>query len=402
MVEGGYQGREQALVKHTVLRSYLQTLALKVGQFQSGTTLNYIDGFSGPWDAVRDDDGDSSPAIAARELDAARRVLEDGGKRMRVRCMFVEKDPAAFGRLGALCARVPVQDTVPIHGEFEDHIAEAVSFAEHGPHPFAFVFIDPTGWSGYGLQAIAPLLRVEPSEVLINFMLKDILRFIDHGTSVALPSFEALFGQRSAEYRKNWKGLAGLNREDAIVTAYCERIRDAGRFPYCVSTIVLNPTADRTQYRLVFATRSRKGLTTFRNIERKALSQQQEARAGAKQAEQETRTGQLGLLEPADMDTNYFSSLLGRYRGQARAAVGDALPPGVAVPYEGAGRRSAVVPDDLRSRPEGLAEGMEEARLGRARRARAAATSSTAGCWPSAPPERASPRMSRHRRRAAQ
>jgi hypothetical protein len=50
-----YKDREQAFVKHWFLKHYLQKLALKVAQFQPGTTLNYIDGFSGPWDAVTED-----------------------------------------------------------------------------------------------------------------------------------------------------------------------------------------------------------------------------------------------------------------------------------------------------------------------------------------------------------
>ncbi len=39
-----YEQREQAYVKHFVLKHYLQQLALKIGSFRGGTTLNYIDG----------------------------------------------------------------------------------------------------------------------------------------------------------------------------------------------------------------------------------------------------------------------------------------------------------------------------------------------------------------------
>lgn len=328
MVGGAYEGREQAFVKHEVLRLYLQRLAFKVGHFQPGTTLNYIDGFSGPWDAVTDDHGDSSPGIAMRELAKAREGLAalPSPKRTTMRAMFVENDRVAFERLTRLCASAPVE-AVTFHGEFEGHIVDAVRFAAKGPHPFAFVFIDPTGWTGFSLRRITPLLQVRPSEVLINFMLKDIARFIDDEESVAVESFEELFGQEAASYRARWRHLSGLDREDEIVRAYCDRVRHAGGFSHCVSTVIVNPTADRTHYHLVFATRSLNGLTTFREIERQVTPVQQATRAQAKQRKRQDRTAQLDLLAPTEMDTDYFDSLCARYRTKARAAVEDSLPP---------------------------------------------------------------------------
>lgn len=338
VVDGGspYVGREQAFVKHEVLRRYLQRLAFKVGNFRPGTTLNYIDGFSGPWDAETDDHGDSSPAIAMRELAKARDGLAElrSPKDMTVRAMFVESDRNAFRRLTALCESDTVE-AVPFHGEFEHHIADAVAFAGSGAHPFAFVFIDPKGWTGFSLRRITPLLRVRPSEVLINFMLQHIARFIDDEASVAVESFEELFGQDAASYRARWRDLSGLDREDEIVRTYCERVREAGGFQHCVSTVIVNPTDDRPHYHLVLATRSLKGLMTFREIERKVTPDQQTARAQAKQRKRQDRTAQLDLLAPKEMDSDYFESLCERYRARARAALEEALPEvGAEVSYD--------------------------------------------------------------------
>lgn len=327
-----YEGREQAWVKHEVLRRYLQRLALKVGGFRPGTTLNYIDAFSGPWDARKDGHGDSSPAIAMRELANARAALAKT-KPMSVRAMFVERDPAAYSRLVALCERAPVE-AQSFHGEFENHIAEAVKFGTTGPDPFAFVFIDPTGWTGFGLREIAPLLRVKPSEVLINFMLKDIARFIDDEGSTAEASFDALLGEDASAYRVRWQNLEGLDREDEIVRTYCERVRAIGGFRYCVSTVIVNPTIDRTHYHLVYATRSPVGLVTFRDAERQVTPLQQGVRASAKARKSESKTGQLGLLAPSEMDTDYFEWLVDRYHAKARAAVETALMLGRDVPYD--------------------------------------------------------------------
>ncbi len=330
-----YEGREQAEVKHAVLRRYLQRLAFKVGNFQPDTTLNYIDGFSGPWDAVQDDQGDSSPAIAMAELAKAQKGLAElpSPKSMTVRAMFVERDPAAFQRLTNLCKSAQV-DAVPHHGEFETYVADAVRFAAHGSHPFAFVFIDPTGWTGFGLQRIQPLLQVRPSEVLINFMWGHIGRFIDDEGSSAETSFDDLLGEDASKYRARWKGLEGLDREDAVVRTYCERVRAVGGFDHCVNTVIVNPVVDRTHYHLVFATRNLVGLTTFREIERKAMDLQQGVRADAKRRKRQA-SGQMDLFGAAEMDSGYFHSLRLRYQGKARAAVLEALPKvGWEVAYE--------------------------------------------------------------------
>lgn len=328
-----YEGREQAWVKHEVLRRYLQRLAFKVGGFRPGTTLNYVDGFSGPWDAVAADDRDSSPSIAMSELAVARDDLARNGKSMTVRAMFVEKNAAAFARLKGLCASAPVK-AVALQGELEDHIDRAVQFARQGTNPFAFVFIDPTGWTGFALPRIAPLLRVRPSEVLINFMWGHIGRFIDDEGSTVEGSFDDLLGEDTTRYRARWRHLSGLDREDEVVRTYCERVREVGELEHCVSTVIVNPTIDRTHYHLVFATRSRKGLVTFREIERGLAPLQRDVRARAKQRKREGATGQLGLLAPTQMDTGYFASLVERYRHRARAAVEASLTAGRDVPYE--------------------------------------------------------------------
>lgn len=332
--ENSYAGREQARVKHAVLRGYLQRLAFKVGNFRPNTTLNYIDGFSGPWDAVADGHADSSPVIAMRELAEARDALATlpTPKRMVVRAMFVERDAAAFEHLKTICERAPIE-AMPHHGQFEAYIDAAARFAAHGPNPFAFIFIDPTGWTGFGLKRIKPLLQVNPSEVLINFMWGHIGRFIDDEGSSAEASFDDLLGGDATSYRARWKGLKGLDREDEVVRTYCERVREVGGFAHCVSTVVVKPWNDSTHYHLVFATRSLKGLTTFRETEREAMSLQQTARAEAKQRKRESG-GQLELLGPTEMDSDYLTELCTRYQRKAHEAVDVALSKGGEIPYD--------------------------------------------------------------------
>ena len=62
-----------------------------------------------------------------------------------------------------------------IKGKFEEHIADVRSFVGRS---FSLVFIDPTGWTGFPLEKITPLLQLK-GEVMINFMSDFITRFID-------------------------------------------------------------------------------------------------------------------------------------------------------------------------------------------------------------------------------
>jgi three-Cys-motif partner protein len=318
-----YEGREQAYVKHFVLAKYLETLALKVGQFQwrHGTTLNYIDGFSGPWKTQDDDARDSSPILAITELLKAKAALAARDIRFTPRCMFVEENRTAYDRLVALSKQYPEVEVHARHGDFESCIGEAVRFAKAGRAPFAFVFLDPTGWTGFPLKAITPLLNVRRSEVLINFMLEHIGRFIDGETFNAAPSFEGLFGQKSEEYRLAWSGLRKADRADEIVRAYRERIRSVGSFEYSGSAVVLNRQIDRPHYHLVYATRSLPGLIAFRETERAAMEEQKQTRAAVKAAAREEQTQQLALFDPVQSDTPYADDLRARYHQRSSRSV---------------------------------------------------------------------------------
>lgn len=120
-----YARREQAYVKHYVLKHYLRQLALKIGNFRPGTTLNYIDGFSGPWQHATEELRDTSPHVALTELCAAREFLRGQPRPvdLRIRGMFVERDGDAYERLVRL-----LRDTFPLvecdarHGELAAHI----------------------------------------------------------------------------------------------------------------------------------------------------------------------------------------------------------------------------------------------------------------------------------------
>ncbi len=92
-----YTGREQTLVKHFILQKYLERFAHIVGSHWD--VLTYVDCFSGPWNARSDKFDDSSFAIALKELRNARDTLAKRGHHVQLRCFFLEKNRAAYGKL---------------------------------------------------------------------------------------------------------------------------------------------------------------------------------------------------------------------------------------------------------------------------------------------------------------
>ena len=308
-----YVDREQTYIKHLVLRRYLQKLAYKIGSWVD--TLNYVDGFAGPWQHSDDKLKDTSPFIAIDELRAARDgLLEKLKSRLKIRCLFIEKDPNAWAVLKRQLARVEdVEIEPPINGEFEDHIDTVLQFASASrtARNFSFFFIDPTGWTGYALRTIEPVLRHQPGEVLINFMTQFVIRFVDSDRAEDIESFTRLFG--SEEYRGRWAGLAGLDREDAIVQAYCDRVREVGDFKYVARSTILDPLSDRTHFHLIYGTRHIEGLRVFRNeVERPTGKDQDQVRWQAR----DRRSSQLNLF-PEPIGRSYSDELRDRYHGQA-------------------------------------------------------------------------------------
>jgi three-Cys-motif partner protein len=305
-----YADREQAIVKHFVLKEYLEALAFKLGS--QGSTINYVDGFSGPWLSGDERLSDTSPHIALSKLTAARKALGSKGRSPKFRCLFIEKDAEAYARLQRLATDFPSIEVQSIHGEFEDQIDNVRQFAITGQDPFAFIFIDPKGWTGYALDRIRPLLTLPRIEVLVNFMTDFVKRFVD--TPDPRETFVRLFG--TDDYQNTWAELEGQDREDAIVREYCRRLGIAGNFRHTCSTVVLHPRKNRTHYNLIYATRSIIGLQTFRAVERKALQLQDVVRSDLQQRAREAG-GQGELFDSQTLSTRYLDQLAEKYRGQA-------------------------------------------------------------------------------------
>ena len=153
-----YEGREQTLVKHYILAKYLERFAHIIGSRWG--IINYVDCFAGPWNVRSDQFEDSSFYTALRELRKARDTHHARGRDVRLRCLFLEKDPKAYKALKQFADGVADADVQTKNAELESAVDDIIQFASaQRDQAFTFTFIDPTGWSGFAMSKIAPLLE---------------------------------------------------------------------------------------------------------------------------------------------------------------------------------------------------------------------------------------------------
>jgi three-Cys-motif partner protein len=328
-----YAGREQTLVKHFILRKYLERFAHIIGFHWC--TITYVDCFSGPWKAQSEELKDTSFSIALEELRKAQTTHKGRGKSIRLRCMFLEKDPGAYSKLKEFAGKVADIEVQTRNGELASSIPEVLAFVQQGgPSSFPFIFIDPTGWTGFEMQLIAPLLRLRPGEVLINFMTDYIRRFIDHPEQATRDQFADLFG--TADVEAHIKGLVDpREREDALLRAYAESVKRTGSFDFSCAAIILYPEIDRSYFHLIYATRSRKGVQVFKEVEKQAMAVMDQTRAEAKQRKRVMKTKQPELFGGALMPhSRPVDQLRNYYLQQARAKALELMQQRGRVPYE--------------------------------------------------------------------
>ncbi|MDA2925592.1 three-Cys-motif partner protein TcmP [Acidobacteria bacterium AH-259-L09] len=286
-----YQGREQTYLKHFFLEKYLERVAYHIGYFRR--RFAYVDCFSGPWRSQEEAYSDTSFMIAVEQLRRVRQGLAERSRKPQIRCIFIEKESQAYQELERATTDITDINVKALYGEFERLVPEILR--EVG-RSFAFFFIDPTGWTGFGLNRIQPILNHRPGEVLVNFMFDYINRFLEHPG----PDMEKTFNELFAG--SGWRDvIRSPNREAEIISFYAGRMKEVGQFDYCTWTRIMKPLVEKSYFYLVYGTRHPKGLIEFRGVEKKFVEEQERVRSEAKQAERVRRTGQKELFRATDI-----------------------------------------------------------------------------------------------------
>ena len=332
-----YVGREQTLVKHYILRQYLVTFAHKVASFCD--TLTYVDCFSGPWNAASEDLRDASFAIALEELRKTRETYAKLNRKIRIRCFFIEKNRIAYRKLKAFADGATDVEVETANAKFEDAIPEILAFVNGGgARNFPFLFIDPTGWTGFAMKTIEPLLKLSPVEVLINFMTSHIRRFVESPLEQTHESFEDMFG--SGDFQTRVQGLAYEDKEDALIGEYIKNLKARGSFTHVAAAMILDPDISRTAFHLIYATRHRAGLEVFKTVEKRAMTVMIEAQKDAVLRKRDDSQGELfGAIDI--FNPKHYETLRSRYLRKAQELVLSLLSKKVDLAYN-TGWRAAV------------------------------------------------------------
>lgn len=319
-----YKDREQTYLKHFFLEQYLETVAYHIGFSQK--EFVYIDCFSGPWRTADEELGDTSIRIALDRLNSVRDGLARQNKYPSIRAIFVEKSPSAFITLQqVLQEHGGAVRTTALPGSFEENID--IILNQIGS-TFAFFFVDPTGWSGFAMDNLRPILERTKGEVMINFMYDFINRFLNFQDAGNEESLDRCFGTRA------WRSVRDRpDREVALVNLYVEQVRTTGSYPYATSSRILKPLHDRAYFHLVYATRSPKGVEKFRDTEKKTVTEAQSVREKAQRARREHKSGQSEIDFGSDLPSREFRDGRADQLRKADAKLMELLTNGP-IPYE--------------------------------------------------------------------
>jgi three-Cys-motif partner protein len=291
-----YEGREPALVKHTLLEGYLETLVLTIGmgaRSEIQPEICYVDCFAGPWGSEDADLEGTSISLSLRTLARCRSKLASLGVNARVRALFIEKDNAAFQRLSAYLARGTYGEVERDcrHGDFVQLRPNILDWC--GTNSFTFFFIDPKGWKPVVIDVLRPLLQRRRSEFLINF----IYDFVNRTASMAgwRDEMAQLLGRPV-----DLADMTPHQREEVLLSAYRESLKEcvpAGRESYRPRTAyvsVLHPLHQRTHYHLVYLSSHPLGIVKFMYASEKVDIVQARIRAAKRL---DTRTKKEGTLD---------------------------------------------------------------------------------------------------------
>jgi len=266
-IEPGYQGREQAWVKHRLLESYLKTVLSIIAVTGKAASITYVDCFAGPWGDESEDLKGTSIAISLGIIDEVQKAYGSRGARPRItfQAIYVEKDRFSFGRLS-----VYLKDNTPagiesfaLPGDYFDQQDEILRLCGRS---FTFFFVDPKGWTDVGIVRLSKLLRRPRSEFLINFMYDFFNRAI--GMIKNRTQVEALIGALTEEELEWLDAADARTRSDYVVRKYRRELKSTmavqdGNRPRSYHAEILNKDKDRLHYHLVYLTRHPKGILKF-------------------------------------------------------------------------------------------------------------------------------------------
>lgn len=294
--------KEHTEIKHEILSKYLSTWIRILGS--KHRRVNYFDCFAGRGEYAEGEKG--SPIIA---LDTAKVVKEQFSYLDKIDCYFVEKNKNNYENL-----------IKKVTGHMEENRSEGITiqeiindefinvapyFTKRSSSAPSFFFIDPFGWSGVPFKTIKEILTVKKTEVFLNFMVRDMNRFLtDKNHKVSIDDF---FGISNVEnVIKN--EYSDWTREYALLDLYKKQLQKEASVDYVLSYQVCADETSQTTYYLIHATNHPLGCEVMKDIMYKAGTEGRFCYLGP-------RNGQMDLMRYSD-SLQFQNYLQERFKGR--------------------------------------------------------------------------------------
>jgi len=284
-----YAGREQAYIKHYILKCYLQRLFMIIG-LQRHLTINYVDCFAGPWQDETEDLSDTSIGISIQKMLAcAQELSEQFGRPVTFRALYIEQNPQAYSRLHQFLEKQNHANLELncLEGDYTSLCNDIVRWTQGH---FTFFFVDPKGWKKIiSANTMHPLLKLQNTEFLINLMYDFANR------AVSIDKHNEDFIELLGELPKLPAVASPLERKELIVSLYRENINSHYR-GHTAAVPIERPGKDRVHYFLVYLTRHPKGITVFKEEAEKMTLVQRVTQAELKFRQQQEKSLTLDLF----------------------------------------------------------------------------------------------------------
>jgi three-Cys-motif partner protein len=144
-------------------------------------------------------------------------------------------------------------------GTFADSFGRALTAIEEAQQSMApaLVMVDPFGVKGLPMTMMKRIAAQDRSEVLVSFMYESMSRFLD--ATEFESHLDELFG---TELWRDALTKSGSNRRSFLLDLYQQQLTSAG-FTY-ITAFQLLDKANRTEYYLIHATKSKDGLSAIK------------------------------------------------------------------------------------------------------------------------------------------
>lgn len=250
----GYEGQTE--MKHKAFSYYLPLWLRILGTFHGN--LNFVDGFGGigAYHTDKDKEEDAyksnnygSPVMSMKIIHG----LTKAGRIKNANVIIIDKEQGNLDNVKTILEynHLPTKNVIFKQGEFDNKINELLDYFEQEGKKLAptFFLLDPFGFSGIKLSTIERIMKLERTEVLLNFMYNALQRWVTHPDKSIQKTYDEYFG--GDEWR-TCKEKKLFEREEEMISIFRAKCKTFASHVYPFKLCF--PNKNKTYYYLFHLT----------------------------------------------------------------------------------------------------------------------------------------------------